>query len=284
MAHSSARYEECFLFMARDLRQSICIAHGFVVTTHPDYVCLSPSVRMFGLSKPRAWFQQFTCFITGRFSAQPKLDRSPFLYFIAVHDISFLLLYVYDLFLRPPSKHYTRYHYSASRTPVDTESKLGSDGDPVSDPTFLPASGWVLFSNCLSHAAWTSPFACILRCVFYMHATRAPHFTALKRILRYVRGTLTFGLQIHASTTAQLTAYTDADWAGCPVTRRSTSGYCVFLGDNFVRFQSDRLPYLSSSAEERSIAVFANVVAGMCGIRICFRDGMTLYHSYSRLL
>ncbi|GKA89697.1 ribonuclease H-like domain-containing protein [Tanacetum coccineum] len=47
------------------------------------------------------------------------------------------------------------------------------------------------------------------------------------RILRYVRGTLDYGLQLHVSSTTQLTAYTDADWAGCPVTRRLP---CLALG------------------------------------------------------
>ncbi|GKC27804.1 ribonuclease H-like domain-containing protein [Tanacetum coccineum] len=60
-----------------------------------------------------------------------------------------------------------------------------------------------------------------------MHDSRDPHFTALKRILCYVRGTLDYSLQLHVSSTTQLSAYTDADWASCPVTRRSTSGYCV---------------------------------------------------------
>ncbi|GJZ98902.1 ribonuclease H-like domain-containing protein [Tanacetum coccineum] len=70
----------------------------------------------------------------------------------------------------------------------------------------------------------------------YMHDPRYIRtlLTALKRILRYVRGTLDYGLQLHVSSTTQLTAYTDVDWAGCPVTRRSTSGYCVFLGDNLL--------------------------------------------------
>nr|GFB14229.1 ribonuclease H-like domain-containing protein [Tanacetum cinerariifolium] len=44
------------------------------------------------------------------------------------------------------------------------------------------------------------------------------------RILCYVRGTLDYGLQLHVSSTTQLSAYTDVDWAGCPVTRRSTFG------------------------------------------------------------
>ncbi|GKF16644.1 ribonuclease H-like domain-containing protein, partial [Tanacetum coccineum] len=54
----------------------------------------------------------------------------------------------------------------------------------------------------------------------YMHDPRDPHFIALKRILRYVRGTIDHGLQLHVSSTSQLTAYTNFDWAGCPVTHR----------------------------------------------------------------
>nr|GEY36853.1 ribonuclease H-like domain-containing protein [Tanacetum cinerariifolium] len=48
-----------------------------------------------------------------------------------------------------------------------------------------------------------------------MHDPCDPNFTAMKRILRYVRGTIDHGLQCHVSSTAQLTAYTNADWAGC---------------------------------------------------------------------
>ncbi|GJR52183.1 ribonuclease H-like domain-containing protein [Tanacetum coccineum] len=58
-----------------------------------------------------------------------------------------------------------------------------------------------------------------------MHDPREPHLLALKRILRYVRGTIDHGLQLHASSITQLVAYTDADWAGCPVTRRVKAEY-----------------------------------------------------------
>nr|GEW38913.1 ribonuclease H-like domain-containing protein [Tanacetum cinerariifolium] len=57
----------------------------------------------------------------------------------------------------------------------------------------------------------------------HMHDPREPHFSALKRILRYVRGTLDYGLQSFSSSTTDLVAYSDADWVGCPTTRRSTS-------------------------------------------------------------
>jgi len=73
-----------------------------------------------------------------------------------------------------------------------------------------------------------------------MHDPREPHLAALKRILRYVRGTLELGLHITASSAPNLIVYSDADWAGCPDTRKSTSGYAVFLGDNLISWSSKR--------------------------------------------
>ena len=67
-----------------------------------------------------------------------------------------------------------------------------------------------------------------------MHDSREPHPALVKRILRYVKGTLSSGLQIGVGAVDSLTAYSDADWAGCPDSRCSTSGYCVYLGDTLV--------------------------------------------------
>ncbi|GJW84336.1 ribonuclease H-like domain-containing protein [Tanacetum coccineum] len=106
------------------------------------------------------------------------------------------------------------------RTPVDTDSKLSADGDPVSDPTLYRS-----LAGALQYLTFTRPdisFAVQQVCL-YMHDPREPHFSALKRILRYIRGTMPYGLQLFSSTTSSLVAYSDADWAGCPTTRRSTS-------------------------------------------------------------
>nr|GFA09954.1 NBS-containing resistance-like protein [Tanacetum cinerariifolium] len=96
---------------------------------------------------------------------------------------------------------------------------------------------------------------------FYMHDPRNPYFTALKRILRYVRGTINHGLQLHISSTSQLIAYTDVDWAGCPVTRRSTFRYCVFLGDNLLSWSAKQQVTLSHSSAEAKYQGVTNVVA-----------------------
>ncbi|CAA7015691.1 unnamed protein product [Microthlaspi erraticum] len=100
-----------------------------------------------------------------------------------------------------------------------------------------------------------------------MHAPREPHFNALKRILRYIKGTITQGLHITPSNTTTLTAYTDADWAGCPNTRRSTSGYCLYLGDNLISWSSKRQQTVSRSSAKAEYRGVANAVAETVWVR-----------------
>ena len=94
-----------------------------------------------------------------------------------------------------------------------------------------------------------------------MHDPRESHLTALKRLLRYVRGTIDYGLLLHPSSSVELVVYIDADWAGCPDTRRSTSGYAVFLGGNLVSWSSKRQPVVSRSSTEAEYWAVANGVA-----------------------
>lgn len=155
------------------------------------------------------------------------------------------------------------------RTPIDTESRLRPDGDPCADPTL-----YCSLAGALQYLIFTRPdisYALQQVCL-YMHDPREPHFTALKRILRYVRDSIDHGLQLHVSSTAQLIAYMDADWAGFPVTRRSTSDYCVFLGDNLLSWSAKRQVTLSRSSVEAEYRGVANVVAETAWIRNLLRE------------
>ncbi|GKA83785.1 ribonuclease H-like domain-containing protein [Tanacetum coccineum] len=166
-------------------------------------------------------------------------------------DTAYLLLYVDDIVLIASSESLLRQiikslrqeahmdNCNPSRTPIDTESKPGSDGDLV----------------CL-----------------YMHDPREPYFLALKRIMLYVRGNLDYGLQLFSSSTIDLVAYSDANWAGFPTTRRSTSGYCVFLGNNLLSWSSKHQPTLSCSSAEAKYRGVTNAVAETCWLRNLLRE------------
>jgi hypothetical protein len=100
-----------------------------------------------------------------------------------------------------------------------------------------------------------------------MHVPCDVHLTLLKRILCYIKGTITLGLQLHRAATLQLSAYTDADWAGCSNTRLSTSRFDVFLGDLLVSWSSKRQTTVSRSSAEAEYRGIANAVAECSWLR-----------------
>ena len=63
-----------------------------------------------------------------------------------------------------------------------------------------------------------------------MHCASEIHFQAAKRILRYVKGTIDYGIRFSQVKSFNPLGYYDSDWAGCVDDMRSTSGYCFTLG------------------------------------------------------
>ena len=144
-------------------------------------------------------------------------------------------------------------------TPVDTQAKLSEDDrPPVTDATsYRSLTGALQY---LTFSCPDIPYAVQQVCL-HIYTPREPHLIALKRILRYLRGSLDFGLLLRPSSTSELVVYTDADWAGCPDPRRSTSGYAVLLGANLVSWNAKRQPLVSRSNVEAEYRAMANGVA-----------------------
>jgi hypothetical protein len=95
-----------------------------------------------------------------------------------------------------------------------------------------------------------------------MSAPRTLHLVAAKRILRYLKGSLEFGLLFrHSTSPLTIKAYSDADWAGCPDSRRSTTGFCVFLGSNLISWTAKKQPTVSRSSAEAEYRSLAHVCA-----------------------
>jgi hypothetical protein len=98
-------------------------------------------------------------------------------------------------------------------TLVDISSKLSGDiDDLVSDPTHYRslASALQYLTFTRSDISYAVQQVCL-----HMHNPRESHMIALKRILRYLQGTLDFGLLLHRSSTSELVVYSVADWVGC---------------------------------------------------------------------
>lgn len=68
----------------------------------------------------------------------------------------------------------------------------------------------------------------------HMHSPTVAHWSHMKRVLWYVKGTLHFGLRFRKSASSDLHAFSDCDWDGCLNDQKSTSDFAVFLGSNLV--------------------------------------------------
>ncbi|XP_021974946.1 uncharacterized mitochondrial protein AtMg00810-like [Helianthus annuus] len=150
-------------------------------------------------------------------------------------------------------------------TPVDTNSKLSAtSGTDIENPTLYRS-----LAGALQYLTFTRPDISytVQQVCMHMHAPKTDHSNALKRIIWYIQGIVSYGLTLSSHRDPALLAYTDADCVGCPDTRRSTSGYCVYLGDNLVSWSSKRQPTISRSSAEAEYRGVANVVAEICWLR-----------------
>ncbi|XP_062005604.1 uncharacterized mitochondrial protein AtMg00810-like [Rosa rugosa] len=145
-------------------------------------------------------------------------------------------------------------------TPLSAKSDLTATDGPLLDhpTTFRELVG------SLQHLTITRPdiaFAVNMMSQF-MSQPRVPHLIAAKCILLYVKGTLGHGLLFTPQRQpVNLSAYSDVDWAGCPTTRRSTSGYLMYLGSNLISWCSKKQTTIARSSAESEYRSLAHACA-----------------------
>lgn len=112
-----------------------------------------------------------------------------------------------------------------------------------------------------------------------MTTPRTTHFAAVLRILRYVKGTLFHGLHFSTNSTLELMAYSDADWAGNPLNRRSTTGYYFFLGNSLISWRSKKQTIVARSSTEAEYQALADTTSELLWLRWLLEDMGVCYHS-----
>ncbi|GKV49332.1 hypothetical protein SLEP1_g56087 [Rubroshorea leprosula] len=283
-------------FLNGELEQPVYMSQppGFVDKHHPDYVCRLKKA-LYGLKQAaRAWFHRFASFLKSCGFIQARTDSSMFLYRNR-GSMAVLLLYVDDIILTASTSSLLssvlsllkeflmidlgplNYFLGVSATrnsdgifleqskyvldlldrtgmsdckpvaiPLDSRKKLVlNDGPRHSDP-----SGYRSIVGALQYLTFTRPDIAfsVQQVSQYMHSPTVYHFQAVKRILR------------------------------CLDTRRSTSGFCLFLGNSLISWSSKKQSTVSRSSAEAEYRAIANAVAEATWVRQLLHE---LYFSVS---
>jgi hypothetical protein len=143
------------------------------------------------------------------------------------------------------------------KTPMGTNGHLDLDtgGKSVDQKVYLSMIGSLLYL-CASRP---DIMLSVCMCARFQDDPKEVHLRVMKRIMRYLVYTPRFGLWYPKGSTFDLIGYSDADWVGCKIDRKSTSGTCQFLGRSPVSWASKKQNSVALSTAEAEY-----IVAGHC--------------------
>ncbi|XP_020702165.1 uncharacterized protein LOC110113807, partial [Dendrobium catenatum] len=105
----------------------------------------------------------------------------------------------------------------------------------------------------------------------HMHNPATIHTVMLKKLIRYIKGFANYGLPIYRSNLL-LRTFSDADWASDPITRKSTSGFCTYLGDTLVSWTVKKQTTVSRSSTESEYRALASATVDTIWIKRLLAD------------
>jgi len=153
---------------------------------------------------------------------------------------------------------------STCPTPMVTGRQFTTEGEPMTNPSLYRQA-----IGALQYLTNTRPdivFA-VNKLNQYISTPTMDHWQGIKRILRYLQGTMNLCLHIKPSNDLDIMGYSDADWATNTDDRKSMGGQCVFLGETLVSWSSRKQKVVSRSSTESKYRALADLVAEIAWIR-----------------
>lgn len=157
-----------------------------------------------------------------------------------------------------------------TRIPMDPNVKLSvNDGDPLEDAAiYRRLIGRLLY---LTISRPDIAYA-VHKLSQFVTQPRVPHLMAAHHLLKYIKSSPAQGIFFSASSSLQLKAFSDADWAACVDTRRSVTGFCVFLGDSLVSWKAKKQTTTSRSSAEAEYRALAATASELVWITQLLKD------------
>jgi len=253
---------------------------GFQDPYHPHHV-YKLKKALYGLKQvPRAWYERLTTYLLSKGFARGQADRTLFIRNQGTHKL-IAQIYVDDIifgatldslaheqtaegifisqskYAKDLVKRFGLDGKSRARTPMSTSVKISSDltGKSVDPSLYKSMIGSLLY---LTASRPDIAFS-VGVCARIQANPKESHLTVVKRIIRYVNDTISYGIWYSRETNLVVAGYSDADWTGNADDRKSTSGGCFYVGNNLVAWMSKKQASISLSTAEAEY-----IAAGSC--------------------
>nr|GEY58104.1 ribonuclease H-like domain-containing protein [Tanacetum cinerariifolium] len=259
-------------FLNGNLREEVYVSQldGFVDQDNLNHV-YKLKKALYGLKQTRrAWYDMLSSFLIFQDFSKGSVDPTLFIRRNS-NDLLLVQLYVDDIIFAASTPELCDLF---AKLMVDTlmveKSKLDEDkeGKAVDPSHYHDMIGTLLYLTASRHDL---QFA-IFMCARYEARPTEKHIHAIKRIFRYLRRTVNRGLWYPKDSSVALTAFADADHAGCLDTRRSTSGSLQFLGERLISWSSKRQKSVAISSVEAEYIALSGFYAQILWMRSQLTD------------
>nr|GEY25391.1 hypothetical protein [Tanacetum cinerariifolium] len=223
----------------------VCQPEGFIDADHPSHVYKLKKALYELKQAPRAWYDELSTFLLQNHFFKGTIDLTLFIRHF-YDDILVVQVYVDDIIFG--STHPRMESCDPVGTPMEIKDKLDLDqnGTPVDATKYRSMISALMYLTSsrpdIIHAT------CL--CAWYQAKPTEKHLKEVKRIFRYLRGTVNTGLWYTKNSGFELTGFSNADYAGCKDTFKSTFGGAQFLGEKLVSWSSKKQDCTALSTAE----------------------------------
>ncbi|CAN6695772.1 unnamed protein product [Malus baccata var. baccata] len=154
-------------------------------------------------------------------------------------------------------------------TPLDSKLKPSLEGTPLTDIHHYQRLVGKLIYLTITRPNITYSISVVSQ---FMHSPTIEHLNLVKRILRYLKGSVGRGIIMKKNENTQLMGYCNADWAGNAINRNSTTSYCTFVGGNLVTWKSKKQNIIARSSAEAEYRAMASTVCELIWLKGLLSD------------
>ncbi|GJW28787.1 putative ribonuclease H-like domain-containing protein [Tanacetum coccineum] len=259
--------KSAFLYGQIEEEVYVCQPPGFEDPDHPDKV-YKVVKALYGLHQaPRAWYDTLATYLLSNGFQRGKIDQTLFIKSQKGYTL-LVQIYVDDIIFG-----------STKKELCDEFEKLMKDKFQMSsmgELTFFWGCRSMIGSLMYLTASRPDIMFAVCACARFQVSPKTSHLLAVKRIFRYLKGKPSLGLWYSKDSPLELVAYTDSDYAGATLDRKSTTGGCQFLGNRLISWQCKKQTVVATSTTEAEY-----VAAASCCGQVLWIQNQLLDYGYN---